>query len=93
MIDVKYTIKNVKFEEEQKKLLKEKVQRKFGKYKEDINFDVKISSEKNRYTINVLGNFKKHQIESKDEGYDILKLVDVAIKKVSSQINKIESKY
>lgn len=92
MIDVKYTTRNVQLKEEQKELLKHKVQRKFAKYKEDMKFDVKITFEKNRYIISILGKFKKHVIETKDEGYEITKLLDVAMRKMTTQVRKVESK-
>lgn len=92
MINVNYTLKNVKIEKEQKELLLEKIERKFGKYKEDLKFDVKIHQENSRYIIRALGSFKKTTIEAKDEEYDIIKAADKVINKISSQIQKIESK-
>lgn len=92
MINVNYTLKNVKIEQEQKELLLEKIERKFGKYKEDLKFDVKIQQENSRYIIRALGSFKNQTIEAKDEEYNIIKAADKVINKISSQIQKIESK-
>lgn len=92
MIDIKYTLRNTQINDKQKELLTKKLERKLAKFGKNANVILTINQKHKNYIINIVTIFKKHHIKVKGNEYSFEKSLDLALNKLKTQINKVESK-